>query len=109
MWFSSSGPQSGTGDTVAVWKGRSFETFSAARLGLGGSAVRDVACLPDGRDRARRVPDRRRALRPATGASKPVPGLPSGTILDVEVDRMVSPPTLHVATDSGVAAIRVLP
>ena len=46
---------------------------------------------------------------PARGSSRPVPGLPSGAILDLEVDRMVSPPTLHVATDSGAAALRVLP
>jgi hypothetical protein len=37
------------------------------------------------------------------------PGLPSGTILDLEVDRMISPPALHVATDAGAAVLRVLP
>ena len=46
---------------------------------------------------------------PTKGTSQPVPGLPSGVILDLEVDRMVSPPTLHVATAGGAVALRVLP
>ncbi len=46
---------------------------------------------------------------PGTGTSKPLGGLPSGTILDLEVDRMVVPPALHVATDAGAAALRLLP
>jgi hypothetical protein len=109
VWFSSSGPQTGTGDTVAVWNGRKFETFPASRLGVGGSAVRDVACLPDGRVAVAGFGSGVVLYDPATGASKPLPGLPSGAILDLEVDRMVSPPALHVATDAGAAVVRVLP
>jgi hypothetical protein len=108
VWFTSSGPATGTGDTVAVWKGRSFDTFPAARFGLGG-AVRDVACLPDGRIALAGFHSGVVLHDPRTGASTPVPGLPSGTVLDLEVDRMVSPPALHVATDAGAAVLRVLP
>jgi hypothetical protein len=109
VWFSSKGPQSGTSDTVAVWNGRRFDSFQATRLGLGESAVRDVACLPDGRVVLAGYTAGAVIWDPATGTSRPVPGLPSGAVLDLEVDRMVSPPTLHVATASGAAALRVLP
>jgi hypothetical protein len=109
VWFSSSGPSSGTGDTVAVWDGKRFDSFAAQRLGLGESAVRDVVCLPDGRLVLAGYRTGAVIHDPAKGTSVPVPGLPSGPILDLEVDRMVSPPTLHVATDSGAAALRVLP
>lgn len=109
IWFSSSGPQSGTGDTVAVWKGRSFDTFAATRLGLGEAAVRDIACLPDGRIALAGTHSGVVLYDPGTDTSKPLGGLPSGTILDLEVDRMVVPPALHVATDAGAAVLRVLP
>lgn len=109
VWFSSRGPQSGTGDTVAVWSGKRFESFPAARLGLGEASVRDVVCLPDGR--LVLAGHRTGAVihDPAKGTSRPLPRLPSGTVLDLEVDRMVSPPALHVSTDAGAAVIRVLP
>jgi hypothetical protein len=35
--------------------------------------------------------------------------LPSDAVQSMELDRMVNPPTLHVATSTGAAAIRVLP
>ena len=109
VWFSSRGPQSGTSDTVAVWDGKSFQSFPATRLGLGESAVKDVACLPDGRVVLGGYGTGAVIWDPTKGTSQPVPGLPSGAILDLEVDRMVSPPTLHVATGWGAAALRVLP
>jgi hypothetical protein len=108
VWFSSTGPDGG-GATVAVWKGRSFDTFTAGQLGLGGSAVRDVVCLPDGRVALAGAGSGVVLHDPRTGASKAVPGLPSGTVLDLEVDRMIDPPSLHVATDAGAAVLRVLP
>jgi hypothetical protein len=109
VWFSSSGPQSGTGDTVAVWNGKSFRTYAATSLGLGGTAVRDVACLPDGRVVIASFYSGVVLFDPVKGASTELPGLPSGTITRVEVDRMVSPPALLVSTDAGAAAVRVLP
>jgi hypothetical protein len=109
VWFSSSGPQSGTSDTVAVWDGHKFRSFPATSLGLGERAVRDVACLPDGRVVLAGFTTGAVVYDPAKGTSKPLPGLPSGAVRDVEVDRMVTPPTLHVATAAGAAAIRLLP
>lgn len=112
VWFSSLGPQSGTSHTVAVWKGRSFDTFSATSLGLGDSAVRDIACLPDGRVVLAGPTSGLVLHDPATGTSKTIragQGIPSDRILSIEVDRMVSPPSLHVATAGGAAVLRVLP
>lgn len=109
VWFSSSGPDGGIANTVAVWKGRSFDTFRAESLGLGESAVRDLECLPDGRLVIAGFGPGAVLHDPRTGASKPLDGLPGGAIQDLEVDRMVNPPALHVATAGGAAVLRVLP
>jgi hypothetical protein len=109
VWFSSSGPSSGTGDTVAVWDGHAFTSYPATALGLGGSAVRDVACLPDGRIVLGGYHTGAVVYDPAKKTSTPLSGLPGSDVWDLQVDPMVSPPTLHVATDGGAAAIRVLP
>jgi hypothetical protein len=93
---------------VAVWNGRAFRSYAATALGLGESGVRDVVCLPDGRIVLGGSHTGAVIYDPGTGTSKPVTGLP-GSVLDLEVDRMVNPPTLHVATNGGAAAIRVLP
>jgi hypothetical protein len=108
-WFGSRGPENGTRHTLAVWKGRSFETFDPASLGLGDSPLRDVECLPDGRVVLAGFSTGVVLYDPAARTSVRVPGLPSQTILDVEVDRMVAPPALHVATGGGAAVLRVLP
>ncbi len=112
VWFSSLGPSNGTDHTVAVWKGRSFETFPATSLGLDERAVRDIACLPDGRVVLAGASTGLALYDPATRTSKAVragQGIPSDRVLSIEVDRMVSPPSLHVATAGGAAVLRVLP
>jgi hypothetical protein len=109
VWFTSSGPDTGTSDTVAVWDGKAFRTFPASSLGLGGSAVRDVACLPDGRVVLASFYSGAVIWDPAKKSATALPGLPSATITRVEVDRMVDPPTVYVSTDAGGAAVRVLP
>jgi hypothetical protein len=109
VWFSSSGPSSGTTDTVAVWDGHAFTSFQATALGLGERAVKDVVCLPDGRIVLGSYHAGAVVYDPAKKTSTALPGLPGSGVSDLEVDRMVSPPTLHVATDGGAAAIRVLP
>jgi hypothetical protein len=109
VWFSSSGPQSGTTDTVAVWDGNAFRTFAAGALGLGESAVRDLACLPDGRLVIAGFTRGTVLYDPEQRTSTAIPGLPSGDVTRVEVDRMVTPPALYVSTGAGAAAIRVLP
>jgi hypothetical protein len=109
VWFSSSGPSSGTGHTVAVWDGHAFTSFAATDLGLREAAVKDVVCLPDGRVVLGGYRTGAVVHDPATRTSKVLPGLPGSAVWDLEVDRMVKPPALHVATDGGAAALRMLP
>jgi hypothetical protein len=109
VWFTSSGPESGPGDTVAVWDGRKFTTYAAGALGLPAGGVRDVACLPDGRVALASYSAGVILYDPVSGGTKAVPGLPSGDVRMLEVDRMIDPPALHVATGAGAAVLRVLP
>jgi len=46
---------------------------------------------------------------PAGRRHAAVAGLPNGTVQRLELDQRVSPPSLHVATEQGAAALRVLP
>ena len=104
VWFSSHGPQNGTSHTVAVWKGRSFDTFDAAALGLGGPIVNAIACLPDGRVVLGGADSGLSLYDPASGKSVAIragSGLPDDRVLALEVDRMVKPFALHVATAGG--------
>jgi hypothetical protein len=111
VWFSSSGPESGTTDTLAVWSGRSFRTYDPTALGLGGRALADVACLPDGRLALAGAGGGLVLWDPVSGATRRLgsDALPHERVLALEVDRMVSPPALHVATAGGAAILRVLP
>ncbi len=113
VWFSSSGPESGTTHTLAAWNGRRFETYDPTALGLAGRAVAEVACLPDGRLALAAMGGGGVLLwNPQSGASRRIgtaDGLPDDMVLALEVDRMVSPPALHVATAGGAAVLRLLP
>jgi hypothetical protein len=46
---------------------------------------------------------------PAAGRHTAVSGLPGGSIQMLELDGRVAPATLHVATELGAEALRVLP
>ncbi len=46
---------------------------------------------------------------PVANVNTSVGSIPGGSIQMLELDRRVSPPTLHVATEQGAAALRVLP
>ncbi|HYG68167.1 MAG TPA: WD40 repeat domain-containing protein, partial [Anaeromyxobacteraceae bacterium] len=94
---------------IAVWRGRSFQTFSAREVGLGEDSVADLACLPDGRLAVAGFSTGVVLWDPATGARARVEGLPSERVVRLEVDRMVDPPALHVATRAGAAVLRALP
>jgi hypothetical protein len=81
-------------------------------VGLPAPAVRDLVCLPDGRLAIASFDSGLVLYDPSTGTSKPIragPDLPSDQILSLELDTMPDPPTLHVATGAGAAALRVLP
>lgn len=112
VWFSSSGPATGTDHTVAVWRGRSFATFPATRFGLADGAVSAIACLPDGRVVLAGARSGLAIHDPAKGTSRVLragAGIPGDEVLALEVDRMVNPPALHVATRDGAAVLRVIP
>jgi hypothetical protein len=112
VWFGSQGPEDGVAATIAVWDGHSFHYLDGAAVGLPGPAVRDLVCLPDGRLAIASSDAGLVIYDPSSGASKPIragPDLPSDRVLSLELDTMPSPPTLHVATVGGAAALRVLP
>jgi len=85
-----------------------------ADLGWAGTNVRDMLALPDGRivfasptsgltiwDPLKRAPPV--SIRASQGT------IPSDLVLRLELDTMVNPPALHVATYGGAAVLRKLP
>jgi hypothetical protein len=119
VWFSTEGVQDGPslarGDVLAVWdeSKHTLSYFAPSMVGVSEARVRDVVCLADGRLAIAGFNTGLSLYDPAKGTSTPVRAsgglIPSDTILSLEVDRMVAPQTLHVATSGGAAAIRVLP
>jgi hypothetical protein len=109
VWFGSS-----KGYGLASWKkGEPFSYYdSSSLLGFPDGAIADLVALPDGR-LAVAHPSAGVALwNPATGDVKRLrggSGIPSDQVISLEVDAMVSPPSLHVATRGGGAVLRVLP
>lgn len=111
-WFGSSGVSDGVTETVASFDGFAFAYYSAQAMGLGEASVKDLACLPDGRLVLAGFSTGLALYDPATGTSRQIragDGIPSDQITALEVDRMPSPPTLHVSTAGGAAALRILP
>jgi hypothetical protein len=114
VWFASLGPETGNAATlrhaVASWDGARFSYYTAGQVGLSGAGVRDLACLPDGRLAIAGSTSGLSIYDPATATAKSMSGLiPSDRVNQLEVDRMVDPPALHVATPSGAAVLRTLP
>jgi hypothetical protein len=117
VWFTSEGPEDGPsaarGDVLAAWDGRGFRYYTGGELGLGENRARDVACLPDGRVVVAGFTTGLVIFDPAKGTSAAIRAssgvIPSDGIRMIEVNPLVSPPTLLVATDGGAAALRVLP
>jgi hypothetical protein len=111
-WFGSSGVSDGVGETVASFDGSAFAYYGAQGMGLGEASVRDLVCLPDGRLVLGGFSTGLAIYDPATGTSKHIRaggGIPDDRITALELDRMASPPTLHVSTAGGAAALRILP
>ncbi|MFT3915856.1 MAG: WD40 repeat domain-containing protein [Anaeromyxobacteraceae bacterium] len=117
VWFASTGVQDGLardlGHAIAVWDGRTLTPYPPSAAGLAEAGVQDLACLPDGRLALAGARTGVVIWDPAKGTSAPVNAanglLPSDDVQSLEVDRMANPPTLHVATGAGAAALRVLP
>jgi hypothetical protein len=111
-WFASG--RSTTSDTprgLAVWNGTAFKYYDPQRdLGMAESDLRDLLALPDGRLVVAGARTGITIWDPKSGAHTQLRGvLPDENVLRMELDTMVEPPTLHVATYSGAAAIRKLP
>jgi hypothetical protein len=119
VWFSTQavedGPSHDRGDVLAVWdeSKHTLGYFTPPMVGVSEGRVRDVVCLADGRLAIAGFNTGLSLYDPATGRSTPMRAssglIPSDTILSLEVDRMVAPQTLHVATSGGAAALRALP
>ncbi|WP_248353910.1 ligand-binding sensor domain-containing protein [Anaeromyxobacter oryzae] len=114
VWFGSLGVSDGVPYTIASYEdGKGFSYYLATALGLPDPAVKDLVCLQDGRLAIASFYGGLVLWDPATNTSTPVRAsgglIPSDQIESLELDRMASPPTLHVATDGGAAAIRALP
>ena len=107
--FGSSDPAYG----IASFNGRTFEYFDPIRdAGMLETNVVDMVALPDGRlvlasqttgltfwDPVKKTSVSMRASQ----------GIPDDHILRLELDTMVKPPALHVATRGGGAVLRVFP
>jgi hypothetical protein len=105
VWFASE-----LGGGIASWRDREgFSRYRATSLGLPSDDVADLVALPDGRLAVAHASGGVVLWNPATGDVARVPGLPSGRVNELQVDTMVDPPVLLVATDRGAAALRVLP
>jgi len=106
VWWSS--PQYG----IASFEEKvGFKYFDPSAMGVAGS-VTDIVALPDGRLAIGSNGGGITLWDPATHTSKSIragAGLPDNTVNRMELDMMVNPPVLHVATGTGAASIRVFP
>jgi len=81
-------------------------------VGLSGPDVRDLLALPDGRLVVAGLHGGLVIWDPVTGAKTSIlagKDIPSDRVLRIQLDTMVDPPALLVATQGGAAVIRVLP
>ena len=95
---------------IAVWEGSNFRYYDPQRdAGMAGNDIRDMVALPDGRLALAGASSGVTIWNPKTGAHVAVAGLPDPHVLRMELDTMVSPPALHVATYGGAVSLRKLP
>jgi WD40 repeat protein len=114
VWFASGSYYGGTDQDygVAVWNGQSFQVFDpVTSLGMEKN-VRDLIALPDGRIVLAGPRTGLLLWNPATGSRQTLRApawLPDDNVQRLELDTMVSPPALHVSTETGATVIRQLP
>ncbi len=99
------------GLAVNVPPSQRFDYLSPASFGMNDN-VRDMVALPDGRLALGGDNTGLWLLTPSTLAVARVTagqGIPGNRVLRLELDTMVNPPALHVATDQGGATLRKLP
>lgn len=109
-WFSS-GIEAHYG--IASWDGMHFAHYDPMHdAGMAEGDVQDMVALPDGRLVLAGANSGLVIWDPATGKSTPLRGrqwLPDDGVTRVQLDMMVNPPALQVATRGGAAVLRVLP
>ena len=111
VWFASGRTNSGDQPRgLAVWDGKNFRYYDPQRdLGMPESDLRELVALPDGRLAIAGASSGVTLWDPKSGAHVALTGLPDPHVLRMELDTMVSPPALHVATYGGAASLRSWP
>ena len=110
-WWSSASVDSNPSYGLASFDGHQFTYYDPVRIGAGGP-VWDMVALPDGRLALGTQGNGITLWNPATGATKHIGagnGLADDNVQRMELDMMVDPPALHVATSNGAATIRQFP
>jgi len=117
VWFTSGVLFGQAGDVnygIASWApGKSFTYYDPIRdAGMVEENVHDMLALPDGRLVLAGPNSGLTVWEPATGKSTSIragQGIPDDHVLRIQLDTMVDPPALQVATRGGAAVLRVLP
>ena len=114
VWFSGNAFHAGDPSYgVAMWDGHRFHYYDPGReLGMAENNVQDLIALPDGRLVLAGAHSGLVFWDPISHAHQSVTagsGLPDNDVNRLELDRMVTPPTLHVSTRTGATALRRLP
>ncbi|HYS07975.1 MAG TPA: WD40 repeat domain-containing protein [Myxococcales bacterium] len=116
VWFSSGTLYNDPADVpygIASYDGHQFTHYDPVRdLGMSESHIRDMIALPDGRLVVAGLSGGLVFWDPATGKHTTVragQGIPDDGVMRIQLDMMVDPPALQVATRGGAAVLRVLP
>jgi hypothetical protein len=113
VWFASGPFGSDPAYGIASYDDRHFQPFDPMRdAGMLEENVADMVALPDGRLVLAGPTTGLVFWNPATGehvSMRAGQGIPDDHVIQLELDTMVDPPALHVATRSGAAVLRVLP
>jgi hypothetical protein len=116
VWFTSRVLFNQAGDVnygIASWKDWKFTCYDPIQdAGMVEQNVRDMLLLPDGRLVVAGPKSGLTFWDPATGkhtSMRAGQGIPDDRVLRIQLDMMVDPPALQVATKGGAAVLRVLP
>jgi hypothetical protein len=122
-WFASGqvfgpGPNLGSDEpqhyfgVASYLRGKGLHYYGYSELGVPEDNVQDLVALPNGQIVLAGGSTGLVFFDPATGQHVNVragEGIPHDRVLQLEVDRMVNPPALHVSTAGGAAVFRVFP
>ncbi len=106
-----SAPGMGLGIAHYLGNGK-FAYYSPFQAGMSQQDVQDLVGLPDGRLVLAGAGSGLVFWEPTTGTKQTVhagQGIPDDGVWQLELDTMVEPPALHVATNGGVAVLRQFP